>query len=398
MIAEVITESSSCKLGDFAEIIMGQSPTGDTCNTGGFGFPLLNGPTEFGSKHPSPVQFTTNPKKFAKPGDLLFCVRGSTTGKMNWADQDYAIGRGIAAIRGINEYPNSFIRAVIELKLESLLVQATGSTFPNVSKDLINGMIIPCISVENARMIASILDPLDDKIALNREMNKTLEAMAQAIYKSWFVDFEPFKEGELIESELGMIPKGWEVGTFKQCCMRVESGGTPSRSKSEFWNGSIPWLTSGEVRDVIVLDTKEKISDEGLNSSSAKLWKAMTTVIAMYGATAGQVCLLAEPMSANQACCALIPKSEFQSFIFLAARQSINELADKASGSAQQNLNKSLVENHATIFPPLSVGCEFEEITSKLIKKWIENERENKLLSTLRDTLLPKLLNGEIEV
>lgn len=274
----------------------------------------------------------------------------------------------------------------------------TGAVMPKLTQGNLNQIELACPPIKTQKSIIHILGTLDDKIALNREINKTLEAMAQAIFKSWFVDFEPFKEGEFVKSELGVIPKGWEVGTFKQCCIRVESGGTPSRSKPEFWNGSIPWLTSGEVRDVIVLDTKEKISNEGLNSSSAKLWKAMTTVIAMYGATAGQVCLLAESMSANQACCALIPKSEFQSFVFLAARQSINELADKASGSAQQNLNKSLVENHSTILPPVSVGYKFEEITSKLIKKWIENERENKLLSTIRDTLLPKLLSGEIEV
>ena len=87
------------KLGDIAQVVMGQSPPGDSCVTQKMGTPLLNGPTEFGSRYPEPVQFTTKPKKFAKKGDLLFCVRGSTTGRMNWADNDYAIGRGLAAIR-----------------------------------------------------------------------------------------------------------------------------------------------------------------------------------------------------------------------------------------------------------------------------------------------------------
>ena len=86
-------------LGDIAEIIMGQSPAGDTCNDVGEGTPLLNGPTEFGHKHPSPVQFTTDAKKVSLPNDLLFCVRGSTTGKMNWADRQYAIWHAWAGIR-----------------------------------------------------------------------------------------------------------------------------------------------------------------------------------------------------------------------------------------------------------------------------------------------------------
>src|SRR5690606_36252696 len=90
---------ASKTLSDVCDIVMGQSPAGEMCNTSGVGIPLLNGPTEYGPHHPTPVQFTTDARKFAKAGDLLFCVRGSTTGRMNWADRDYAIGRGVAAIR-----------------------------------------------------------------------------------------------------------------------------------------------------------------------------------------------------------------------------------------------------------------------------------------------------------
>ena len=101
------------------------------------GVPLLNGPTEFGPHHPTPKQFTTSPRKYAHPGDILFCVRGSTTGRMNWANQEYAIGRGIAAIRHRQESAlQPFVRAVIECELVELLAQATGSTFPNVSGHL----------------------------------------------------------------------------------------------------------------------------------------------------------------------------------------------------------------------------------------------------------------------
>src|SRR5690606_11171786 len=105
---------SDC-LREIANIVMGQSPAGDTCNSHGVGIPLLNGPTEFGSHHPLPVQHTTAPNRFAEAGDLLFCVRGSTTGRMNWADQRYAIGRGIAAIhhkRGPRFQP--LLRGLIE--------------------------------------------------------------------------------------------------------------------------------------------------------------------------------------------------------------------------------------------------------------------------------------------
>ena len=131
---------------EIASITMGQSPEGDDCNTSGFGKALLNGPTEFGFYSPSPVQWTTNVKKHCVEGDLLFCVRGSTTGRMNWANQPYAIGRGLAAIHHkTNHNLNWFIKAMIDNSLQEILAAATGSTFPNVGKDLLNGfkVIIP---------------------------------------------------------------------------------------------------------------------------------------------------------------------------------------------------------------------------------------------------------------
>ena len=122
-------------LGDIAVITMGQSPKGVDCNEIQDGTPLLNGPTEFSGWHPYPTQYTTDPKRFAKEGDLLFCVRGSTTGRMNWAEQQYAIGRGIASFRHkLGKGYQAYLRALVEYKLPILLQSATGSTFPNVSK------------------------------------------------------------------------------------------------------------------------------------------------------------------------------------------------------------------------------------------------------------------------
>ena len=223
------------RLGDVATIVMGQSPPGSTVSNDS-GVPLLNGPTEFGPYHPHPVQFTTYPRKFAQPGDLLFCVRGSTTGRMNWADQEYAIGRGVAAIRHADDLTlQPVLRGAIEVSLPELLNVATGSTFPNVSASQIADIPYPDLSVNEQRAIAHVLGTLDDKIELNRRMNETLEAMARALFKSWFVVFEPvrakmegrWRQGEslpglpadlydlfpdrLAPSELGEIPEGWRV-------------------------------------------------------------------------------------------------------------------------------------------------------------------------------------------
>ena len=220
-------------LGDVAHIVTGQSPPGGTVSPDK-GLPLLNGPTEFGPHHPTPAQFTTDARKKAKPGDVLFCVRGSTTGRMNWADREYAIGRGVAAIRHCQGHDlQPMLRGVIEHHLPDLLAQATGSTFPNVSGQQLAAIPYPDIGVDEQRAIAHVLGTLDDKIELNRRMNETLEAMARALFRSWFVDFEPvrakmegrWRPGEslpglpahlhplfpdrLVPSELGDIPEGW---------------------------------------------------------------------------------------------------------------------------------------------------------------------------------------------
>ncbi|MEW8416754.1 MAG: restriction endonuclease subunit S, partial [Candidatus Thiodiazotropha endolucinida] len=219
-------------LGEAAEIIMGQSPPGETCNDQGIGLPLLNGPTEYGPHHPTPVQFTTDARKLARPGDILFCVRGSTTGRMNWADREYAIGRGVAAIRHKKHADlQPFVRAVIDYELPGLLAQATGSTFPNVSASQLSGLTWPSIPEDEQHVIANIVGSLDDKIELNRRMNSTLEAMVRAIFKAWFVELEPVKAkvdgatsfrgmpqeifdqlpDRFNDTELGPVPEGWEA-------------------------------------------------------------------------------------------------------------------------------------------------------------------------------------------
>ena len=118
----------------------------------------------------------------------------------------------------------------------------------------------------------------------------------------------------------------------------------------------------------------------------------------MYGATAGEVCLLASSLTANQACCALIPKQGYRCFLFLKANRSKNDLAGKASGSAQQNLNQSLIANFGTVLPSQKIADAFEERAASIVDKWIANERESECLRKVRDALLPKLISGRLRI
>ena len=156
------TDWEVVNLGLVVEVVMGQSPSGIHCNKEGEGMPLLNGPTEYGLNHPDPVQWTTDPKKIANVGDVLFCVRGATAGRMNWADRDYAIGRGVAAFRHRAGSPyQRFLRAVVEFKLPKLLASVTGSTFPNLGYEQITNLTVPGLPLSEQQAIAASLNSVD---------------------------------------------------------------------------------------------------------------------------------------------------------------------------------------------------------------------------------------------
>lgn len=182
-------------ISEIADIIMGQSPDGSTYNKEGKGIPLLNGPTEFGSEHPIPVQWTTFPKKLCEVGDLIICVRGNTTGKMNWADQTYCLGRGVAAIRGKPEKGDThFIRYALEYKITELLTGSERSTFPNIGKDDLNSFEIAV--PENISVQEEIVAHIEEKIENIKKVTEAaysqlhaIEALSGALLRKAF-DFE----------------------------------------------------------------------------------------------------------------------------------------------------------------------------------------------------------------
>lgn len=397
--------------------------------------------------------------------------------------------RAIAVVRLKDIELRAWLRYVLLSKPAKHLIETRLNTTVQKTLNLKDirelGIPVPPLSIR--KKITSVIDGIEWKIQLNRQINQTLEQMAQAIFQSWFVDFEPVKAkisaredwlarqaaqsdahddapqfsspvcyahefadataaqspaekadletfmnraamcaisgktdadldampvadyqrlyhtaslfpDELVESELGEIPKGWEVGSLKSLCVRIESGGTPKRTEPNYWGGDVKWLTSGEVRESLVFDTKEKISLDGLSNSSAKLWPKYTTVIAMYGATGGQVCLLLEEMTANQACCGLIPYDYSASFLYMNSLSASADLASKASGSAQQNLNKGLIESHRVLNPDLAVLSVFQETVGVFFSESESLVRSIQVLSDIRDSLLPKLLSGELDI
>lgn len=415
-------------LGLNATIVMGQSPPGATCNASGNGLPLLNGPTEFGPHHPTPVQFTIDTRKRALPGDILFCVRGSTTGRMNWADREYAIGRGVAAIRHKNRPElQPFVRAVIEFGLPGLLAQATGSTFPNVSLSQLAELWWPPIDESEQRAIARILGSLDDKIELNRCMNQTLEEMVRAIFKSWFVDFDPvhakadgrapvgmdaetaalFPDG-FEDSELGDVPRGWKVISVSHVAKIVKGR---SYKSSELAPSSTALVTlksiergGGYRSDGLKSFTGEYKPDQVVKPGEMVV--ACTDVTQAAEVIGKPAIVRNDPnfdtLVGSLDLAIVRPKVSYIGipFIYLLflGEDFQNHIYGHTNGTTVLHLDKNGIPSYEFVCPPATILQCFHDISSPIFQKIEINERQSRTLSALRDTLLPKLISGEIRV
>ena len=399
-------------IADFVDIVMGQSPPGDTVS-GDIGIPLLNGPTEFGPHHPMPVQFTTDARKIANPGDLLFCVRGST-GRMNWADQKYAIGRGIAAFRHRwTTELQPFVRVVIEFQLPQLLAQATGSTFPNVSASQLAAIPYPNFSTTEQHAIAHILGTLDDKIELNRQMNETLEGMARAIFKSWFVDFDPVRakmEGRVPagmdaetaalfpsafqDSPLGKIPKGWEVGTLGEIARNIRRNVKVSEINSDELYIGLEHMP----RRNIALSQWQTADELGSNKYRFRKGEILFGKLRPYFHKVG-VAPLDGVCSTDILVIQPIDSEWFDIVLGLVSTNEFVAYTDAHSaGTRMPRTNWKDMSRYEIALPEVRIAEKYTESTQPFIERIIENIHQSRTLSQIRDALLPKLLSGEIRV
>ena len=279
--------------------------------------------------------------------------------------------------------------------------KAIGSTQKALTIDTLKKFDIQVPPLAEQKAIAATLSCLDDKIELNNQMNDTLEQMAQALFKSWFVDFEPFQDGEFEDSELGKIPKGWKVGTVEELTNNIFSGGTPRTAVAEYWGGEYSWFSSGETRNPIIIGTEKKITKSGIENSSTKLAKKGSVLIASAGQgfTRGQTSLAMVDTYVNQSVVVLDIMPEYSSYLFFNLRRRYEELRGISdSSSIRGSLTTKIIRQLPILIPTLEDVLEFKKIADTIIKNMGDIQFENSTLTSLRDTLLPKLMSGEIRV
>ena len=228
--------------------------------------------------------------------------------------------------------------------------------------------------------------------------NHNLEEQAQALYKSWFVDFEPFKNGKFIESELGLIPEGWRVGQLSEIC-EIVGGGTPSKAKAEFYTDKgIHWITPKDISVSCKKFTskgQEDITELGYKSSSAKLMPR-GTVLFSSRAPIGYITIAKNPICTNQGFKSAVPGIAGTAFLYYYLKNNTGNIENMSSGSTFKEASGSLIKSLPVLIPPKEVFDEFEEVMAGYFASQENIELENSHHETVRNSLLPRLMSGEL--
>lgn len=400
-------EWKETKIGKLGQIITGKTPKTAIKENWGGKIPFLSPSDDMSQKTaPQTARSLTDlgvsevKKCLIPPNSICVSCIGSDLGKVVKTDRDLVTNQQINTIVPHSNMDADYVYYLMCIVGKELnYISKTSTAVPIINKSTFSDwdVTIPC-NKDAQRRIASILSSLDRKIELNNKINADLEEMAQAIFKNWFVDFEPFKDGKFVDSELGMIPEGWKVGTLGDFC-KCLLGGTPSRSKEEYWNGDVNWINSGEINKFRILEASEKITELGLSKSATKLLPKKTTVLAITGATLGQVSLLEIDTCANQSVIGVLENTEIPyEYIYPFIKDRIEMLIQHQTGGAQQHINKDNVESLIFLLPAKNVLENYISLVGPMYKRIESQCFENLYLSTLRDNLLPRLMSGEIEV
>ena len=336
-------------------------------------------------------------------GDVLLNITGDSVARSCIVPKDILparVNQHVSIIRGLqNSVDNRYILYYLQNNKTYLLsIAGTGGTRNALTKKMIENLNIKLPPFHEQKLIADTLSCLDDKIELNNRINKTLEEMAQAIFKSWFVDFEPFQDCEFEDSELGRIPKGWRVGRFTEIA-EVCGGGTPRTNITAYWNGDIPFFTPKDcTSSYYAMDTEKHITIEGLQHCNSKLYSKDTVFVTARG-TVGKVNMAICNMAMNQSCYALKGFDGYsQYFIHQLTINLINKLKHKASGAVFDAIITRDFDSEFVCIPTRESLILYNECIKPLYSLIERNQIESQILVLTRDPLLPKLMSGEIRV
>lgn len=293
----------------------------------------------------------------------------------------------------------NYIYYYLSNSYKHLISMANGAAQQNLNVQIIKDLFISLPSLDEQRAIASILSSLDSKIENNRKISANLEAQAQALFKHWFIDFAPFKDGKFVESELGMIPEGWRVGTLEDLG-KIICGKTPSKANKSYYGSDIPFIKIPDMHEnVFILKSEDNLSIEGSNSQLNKMIPEFSIMVSCI-ATVGLVAMNVKPSHTNQQINTIVPfQSCYRYYVYENLKLRYKELLMLgSSGTTTYNVNTRTFSSLKVLVPELRVIEDFNNVIKSHFEKILNLYQESSRLSTLRDTLLPKLMSGAIKV
>ena len=401
-------EWATYKLGEIAECSLGKM-LDQRKNKGKPRTYLGNVAVRWGSFNIDPTQtmlFEDHEleKYSLKKNDIVICEGGEPGRCAIWKSNDtILIQKALHRVRVNTEIADPlYVYYYISHLAKSHLLEPlfTGSTIKHLPRERLVSIDIRLPDLSTQKQISSILAVIDDKRHTNSLINDNLEQQAQALYKSWFVDFEPFREGEFIESSLGSIPAGWKVGQLNDIC-EIVGGGTPSKSHPEYYcKRGIAWITPKDLsasKSKFSSRGSEDITSDGYKNSSAKLMPR-GTVLFSSRAPIGYISIATNEICTNQGFKSAVPGIAGTGYLYYFLQANTDKIESKASGSTFKEASGSLMKSLEVIIPTDGIFNQFEAELAPILNKQENIASEIQALTRLRDTLLPKLMSGELKI
>ena len=337
-------------------------------------------------------------------GDIVIGMDGSRVGRnraqISESDLPLLLAQRVACIRHNEKSVQDYLYYLIfnERFVDYVKSVQTGTSIPHISLKQIGDYEVQLPSIERQKSICRVLKSLDEKIALNNRINHNLEEQAQALYKSWFVDFEPFKGGDFVDSELGLIPEGWRVGTLSELG-DIVAGGTPSKTKPEYYtNNGIAWLTPKDLSikcNKFTARGEIDITEDGYKNSSAKLMPR-GSVLFSSRAPIGYISIAKGDICTNQGFKSVVPTYAGTAYLYYWLCENTEAIEAQASGSTFKEASGSLMRFFPALVPEKSVIDSFEKELSPILNEQEILEEEINHAEQIRDSLVPRLMSGEL--
>ena len=337
----------------------------------------------------------------AQIGDIIYSVVGSFGKPVLIKDnKKFAFQRHIAILRPNSSIVDSrylyYVMLTREFYMQADSV-AIGAAQRTISLTSLRNMKVKLPSLDFQQRIATILSRYDSLIENYQMQIKLLEESAQRLYKEWFIDlrFPGHENTKIVDG----VPEGWEKKKIGDIS-KTTSGGTPSRTNNSFYSGSIMWVKTKELCDGFILGTEEKITEEAIKKSSAKIVPAGSILMAMYGATIGKLGIATKDLTCNQACCVFLISEDnpLRWYIFNWLLQNRNFLISQGKGAAQPNLSQDMIKGFELIIPDDKSLRGYHLLINPIYLNIKSLQSQICQLTEARNRLLPKLMNGEIDV